>query len=221
VIWPAAATAPLDLGTTGGQIHAVAFVPGSEGRLLVSSGSTPGDGGGITIVWNLQTGGRVATFDQATVGTACACSPDGRLIGSGNWYSGVEVYEAAPEPHVRVLQFGDGQGTVTALSRDGQTLIMTAAPEGETGRDVVIMNLQSGTTTNRFHREGSPIRTLVFAPDGESWFEGEVSGRITQWDLPAGTTCRELTSPGAPFGSSPIQWDATQPGWQRPRTSPQ
>lgn len=53
---------------------------------------------------------------------------------------------------------------------------------------------------SRFHREGTQVFGLEFAPDGKSLFEGERNGRITQRDLPAGTVRREFNFPD-PAGS--------------------
>jgi WD40 repeat protein len=57
------------------------------------------------------------------------------------------------------------------------------------------MDHKSRNTIGRFHREGDPLAAIEFAPDGKSLFEGEYSGRITQWDVQTGAAVREFAAP--------------------------
>jgi WD40 repeat protein len=159
--------------------------------MLVSSGCTPGGGGGATIIWNLATGKRVATFKHPEEMFACDISPDARLIAVGCEFGAVRVYEAAAEPHIAVLRPANGRGSIVALSPDGKTVALAEIPDGKTGNDVLLIDLKSGSTIGKFHEEGSFVG-LAFAPDGSSLFGCEERGRTIQWELPSGTTRRKF-----------------------------
>jgi WD40 repeat protein len=194
VVWTGDGKAALVLGPAGGSVENVAFLPSSEGRMLVSSGSGTGGGSGITIIWNLATSERVGTFRFDHPSSACAASPDGRLIAVGNALSTVQVYEIAPQPHVSLLHARCGR---IAVSPDGHRVAATTIPEQGTGWDIVLIDLESRTTINRFHRNGPSIRALEFSRDGKFLFVDEPSDRITLWDVDSGEPVRDFLVPVA------------------------
>ena len=196
VVWPRDGGAPLDLGEPGGTFQTVAFLPGSEGWMLVSTGSTPGGGGGLTIIWNVASGARVATFKHPDDSTALTTSPDGHLLVAGMSNGMVQVYETALEPHVTALQSGRvWLFPKLALSPDGRHLALTTEepPAGE--QDVVLVDIKTRATISRFRRTGPEIMALEFARDALSLFEYDRSGRVRQWDLRSESCVREFVFP--------------------------
>ena len=207
VVWPADGKTAVVLGPAGGSVETVAFFPGSEGPMLVSSGSGIAGGTGVTIFWNPTTGERGATFRHEFPASACAASPDSRLIAVGDVMGTVQVYDTASQPHVSTLQARCGR---IALSPDGR--LVAALTFDEKGFDIVLMDLESRTTINRFHRNGPPIRDLEFARDSKFLFVSDAtSGRVTQWDVESGTPVREFLVPPADL-PGPTERATVEPG---------
>lgn len=223
VVWTSEEGPPLDLGVPGGPIQHIEFLPDPSGDRLVSTGMTAAGASGATVLCSIKAGGPLARMDHASDTTTCAVSPDGQLVASGDTAGRVQVHRVASEPHVRRLP--RTLGSIIALSPDGKTLAAPAQPEGGPGRDTVLIDVGTGRTAARFHREGSPLHALSFAPDGKSIFEGEAGGRVTQWLLPSGSPALVFASPSAagtehePRSGSPTT-DLLLPSQNRMRLSP-
>ncbi|MFO0874666.1 MAG: WD40 repeat domain-containing serine/threonine protein kinase [Phycisphaerales bacterium] len=204
VVWPSDGKPPIDVGLNEMIPTTLAFLPGSGGRKVVASGSEQGNDDGLTIVWDISTGERSATFGGGRTTTALATSSDGRMIATSDQLGTVRVYEVTKDPHVRVLHSGGWGRSIAALSPDGSVVALTMVPQGQTGRDLLLVDLRSGATMSRFHRDDAQPCDLEFAIDGQSLFEGETSGRITQLAIPSGAVLREFSTsaPAAPDAAS-------------------
>jgi WD40 repeat protein/predicted Ser/Thr protein kinase len=194
VVWPADGSPARDLGLLSGVIQTVEFLPGSAGRVLVTTSNKSGGQGRDTTTWDLATGGQSATFDHDVGSTRCAASPDGCLIAVSDIGGRVVVYEVDLEPHVAVLQEGVGRGAIAALSPDGKLVAMTAMAADDVGRDILLMDLEADAIASRLYCDRGPIGSLVFSADGSSLLVGEASGRVTQWN-PASGSVREFAVP--------------------------
>jgi eukaryotic-like serine/threonine-protein kinase len=195
VVWPADGSPAVHLGTNGGMVTALEFLPGLNGQTLVSAGAGAGNARGIATVWDLKTGVPSTRFVQGDPATALAASPDGRLIAVGGATGAMRVYDTIRQQHIRVLRRGTGVASNTALSPDGRMLALTAAPGDGTVRDVLLMDVPTGETIRRLHRSPTRINGLQFAPDGRSIFEYQFEGNITQRDLSTGQVLREFDFP--------------------------
>jgi WD40 repeat protein len=103
----------------------------------------------------------------------------------------VRVYEATPEPHIRVLQSATGRPATVALSRDGSVLAITGAKADE----VLLIDPMTVQTLRRVRLPEQPVDALVFSIDGNMLFESRPEGHITQREVSSGATLREFDFP--------------------------
>jgi WD40 repeat protein len=221
IVWSSDGGEPRDLGEPGGTLTNLAFLSGSNGMKLVTTGSTPGGGGGITVIWDVATGVREATFNHPDDSLAMTTSPDGQLVVAGMSNGMVQVYGADPEPHVTALQVGRiWPFPKMALSPDGRTLAITTQEGSESDHEVFLIDLKTRATISRFHQAGPELIALEFSRDGLSLFESDRSGRIVQRDLASGLQMRQFAFPSDSSGAEPRLLNAAMGGTNQLRLSP-
>jgi WD40 repeat protein len=146
------------------------FVAGEEGALsrfsLTDGARTPMPGGHETWVWSVA-----VTPDGATVLSGGA---DGKLC----WW---ESAAAEPKP-IRSLPAHVGWIRAIVISPDG-TLAATA------GNDLVIRlwKVANGSLVREWTAATKDILTLLFHPQGQSLFSGDLMGVVKCWDVATGT----------------------------------
>lgn len=184
VVWPPGVESGVDIGPHEVIPTRLEFLPGSHGRLLVATGQEPGGAEGLSIVWDLKSRTRAATFTHAGVGEVQTTDPRGRLVAVGDASGTVRVFDTAPNPHITLLHAEGWGGSVAALSDDGTRVALTTVPRGESGRDLLLVDVATRELISRTRREGTPTTTLLFSPHGDSLFEGDTSGQVVEWSLP-------------------------------------
>jgi WD40 repeat protein len=82
-----------------------------------------------------------------------------------------------------------------ALSPDGTQLAITTEEQPTSEQDVILIDVKTRATINRFRRTGPEVNALEFARDGASLFEADRSGRTRQWDLRSELCVQEFCFP--------------------------
>jgi serine/threonine protein kinase/WD40 repeat protein len=188
-VW-AGETPPKDFNAHGANIVHLQFAPGRMDRLFSVGGDR------TAALWDLAESQRVHTWEGArTNGHRAAISPDGRWLVMGGRI--VQVFEAAPEPHVSVLHQGEGPGAAIAISPSGRKVAIARGKGGEAGQSVILVDLESCRVEEEFERRGARVLGLRFSPDGAFLYASEDVGRIAQLDIATGLQTRvfALTEP--------------------------
>jgi hypothetical protein len=107
-------------------------------------------------------------------------TPDGSKLVTAVDNGTVKIWDIAKRKPDSTLNVDDGATWAISVSADG-TLLATGHDDGS----VHLVDLNSGETVRSFKAEG-PVRTLKFAPRGNSLAVGTRSGHLALWDAATG-----------------------------------
>ena len=180
----------------------VAFSP--DGSTLAS---TTYQGDGAIDLWEVSTGRRAATFEEADWSPEMAFSPDGRTLAQGVYGGVVKLLDAATGSVAATL---GPMRTVASRHFVPDITSVAFAPDGRTlaagtNEDVIYLwDMESRTRIDAFlgatADDDSPIHvtSLLFSPDG--WTLAAASEQeVRLWDVAAGTST-VTTAFGHEFG---------------------
>ena len=161
------------------------FTISQDGRTLVSTTMT----GGKFSAWDLETGKRIATFDnQGISGDVVVMSPDGGLIAVGNDYKAI----------VRIWDVSTGNeltsfdGLTGAQPRGWHRGSMAFSPDSSilatAGNDGVIRlwRPRSGEPIGSLKGHDRVVPGLEFSGDGKFLYSGGKDGYARHWDVLSG-----------------------------------
>ncbi len=181
----------------------VAFSP--DGRTLATGirGENPAPPGELKL-WDVATGELLATMRGHSSGIiAVAFSPDGRTVATGGLDNTVRVWDVASAALRGTLRGHRSEVVEIVFSPDGRTLASSAAfpSRGATLRDsdeIRLWDVETGQERGVLQFENldrTDIYALAFSPDGRGLVtgsshtdrdSGEITGRVTMWDLATG-----------------------------------
>jgi len=116
-----------------------------------------------------------------------AFSPDGRHV-AGVGYGGILLVWDAETGEV-VFEFSHpevAELATLAYSPDGATIVVT------TRNVVFVVDAQTGAEIRRIDHDRGLFSTVVFAPDGQSFFGGAYSGALVQFAVASGEVVRNF-----------------------------
>lgn len=177
VLWDAATGLALEAMDIGGGALAVAF-SGDGRRVLTASG------GGPLRVWDVQTGEKIAEFENsASEAMSAAISPDGRRVAAGCYDHTVWVGDVDARGALRRLPDGHRGHVISARFSPDSRWLLTGAYDGQAilwdiraGRVERIFPTPVETRWSAFRADGRRLLTL-----GSGTEQGH--GRVIEWDI--------------------------------------
>ena len=133
---------------------------------------------------------RLADHDHPV--TSAAWSADGHYLASADMEGEIQLRRGDTGERIRFIRLPSSAHAVHLwFDRDGQTLLVT----GQDG-SVRRVHLGSGVVLDEFDcRAFGKLMATALSPDGHTMVTTGVAGRITVWDLGAGTAVRVLPHP--------------------------
>jgi len=183
----------------------VAFSP--DGRTLATGirGDNPA-APGVLKLWDVATGVQQAAMTGHASGiSAVAFSPDGRTVATGGLDNTVRVWDVETRALRSTLRGHRSWVVETVFSPDGKTLASSAAVDRTLGAtldsdEIRLWDVETGQERGvlRFQNlDRTDIYALAFSPDGNGLVtgsshmdrdSGQLTGRLTLWDLATGET---------------------------------
>lgn len=160
--------------TMRNSVKAAAFSP--DGATVATGSSVDG----LVTLWSVATGAPISQHDATGTGNVAdlAFRPDGAALLVGHdWSSGLLTLATGKTVPIA--------GVGGAFSPDGRSLVTSA--EG-----LRFFDGRTGAPERTLPTRGSAVRSLRFAPDGESFFAGLGSGAIAHWSVPEARLLRVL-----------------------------
>jgi WD40 repeat protein len=162
---------------------------------------------GFLNVWRMPEGKLITTIEDSAVKVrgddkralrAFAWSDDDRLIATGSENGTAQVWEAETGKLLWSTRIADEYVTGVGFSHGGKYFAAVAAPEDKKHK-LVLLNGANGQLIKNLGEIESRFLTyyhdskLVFSDDDKQLSVGDISGIITQWDLPSGSLLSKKT----------------------------
>lgn len=140
--------------------------------------------------WDLESGTRTPLTAHRSWVMALAFHPDRKRLISGDYHGVVHCWNYAktePKPLWTIEDTRHGWVRDLAITPDGKHLLTT-------GNDklVKLWSPDGGTAIREFTGHKHHVYSLTVAPDGKSFYSGDVLGEIHHWDLASGELIRTI-----------------------------
>lgn len=171
----------------GGTVYRVAFSPDSQTLASVGWRS-------VVKLWDVQTGElkRTTGYGDLAYSYSVAFSPDGKLLGVGN-YSRINFWDTHAFKNVRTIKGHLDDIYIVTFSPDGNTIASAGAKENSRpeGDVIELWDVQSGTLRQILTGGYILIWYIAFSPDSKTLAGvGDKYGTINLWDVQTGAAIR-------------------------------
>jgi WD40 repeat protein len=124
---------------------------------------------------------------------AVTFSPDGKLLASGVWAPGLQLWDVASGKEIRRLAGHRSPTTCVAWSPDGRTLAST----GHNDKAVWLWEVATGKELGRLVGHQAGCHSVAFSPDGAGLASAGEDKTVRLWDAATGRERRRLDHPAA------------------------
>lgn len=140
--------------------------------------------------WELASGERIPLKGHQSWVLALAFHPDSQRLVTGDCHGVVHCWsynDLSPKPEWTIPDTDHGWVRDLAISPDGQHLLTT-------GHDKLIKlwSPDDGKLIREYTGHTHHVFSLAIAPDSQSFYSGDLLGKIHQWDLTSGERLRTL-----------------------------
>lgn len=140
--------------------------------------------------WDLANGTRTPLVAHRSWVMALAFHPNKKHLITSDYHGVIHCWnyaDATPKPHWTINESGHGWVRCLAVSPNGKHLITA-------GNDHLIRlwDPANGKPVREFTGHERYVFSLGFAPDGKTFFSGDLLGNIHQWDIASGKLLRTL-----------------------------
>ena len=167
-----------------GFIMRVVFSP--NGSLLAS-----GDDAGSILIWNVESGEKVHTFNTNSTVGSLAFSPDGALLASGNSEGNTDI---------KLWDLKSGQEFLTLSGHTGNVYNLVFTPDGTQlfsssgDRTIKLWDVESGQLVRTLIGHRNFVYGLAISPDGKLLASASADGLIKLWEVETGLELCTLNS---------------------------
>jgi WD40 repeat protein len=167
-----------------GFIMRVAFSPDSS--YLAS-----GDDTGRIVIWNVESGEDLLTFDTNSTIGSLAFSPDSSLLASGN---------SEGNSDIQLWDLKSGQESLRLSGHTGNVYNLVFTPNGKQlfsssgDRTIKLWEVESGQLLRTLKGHRDFVYGLAISPDGKLLASASADGMIKLWEVETGLELRTLNS---------------------------
>ena len=171
-------------------VHSIAFA--TDGNTLAS-----GNWDDTVKLWDARSGELLRTLEGHTsLVTSVAFAPDGEILASSSYDNTIKLWDARSGELLRTLESHTGTVYSVAFAPDGNTLASGSRDEtvklwgARSGELQLSIDARGPENQRNGHR--SVVKSVSFAPDGNTLASGSGDRTIKLWDVHSGEALRTL-----------------------------
>jgi WD40 repeat protein len=171
---------------SGQPVDAIAISPDGQ-TVLIGSQNNEGLNvmGRTLILWDLETGEQLVSFEQKGSVFAVDISPDGRTALSGGEDNKMVLWDLDSGQALREFEGHEGYVWDVAFSPDGKNALSASWDN-----TLILWDLESGEIIHHLLGHQHNVRKVAFHPDGRTAVSGSTDSTLILWDLQTGEAIR-------------------------------